>query len=284
MKRWILFLVVLFIAGSVFGAGLQEERTITLLHGGNPDLGGWTRYDDAAERMRADFPGVTVEMLQIDLSTGSALTMVALNAAGDTPNIYVDFIGRVSESLVSEFALPLNGYIRDLDQYVDLSPYTRDGKVLGLPDVGGAQGMAVNMEIMREIGFTPTWDWTIEDFLKMAELVKQKYGGEKWATGMFAANQSGDYLINNWFASFGAEYYADGYAITTIDKGGAKAYEFFQTLVRNGYIPPDAATLTDDDYVLQWARGELAATAFFPAWIKPYFDTVFSNGTGKPFD
>lgn len=305
-RKWALFLVALLLAGSAFG---QEERTITLLHGGDPDLGGWTRYTDAAERMQADYPGVTVEMLQVDLSDGSTLTMDALNAAGDAPNVYVDFIGRVSKSLVPEYALDLNGYIRDLDQYVDLKPYTRDGAVLGLPDAGGAQGMAVNMDLMREIGFTPTWDWTVEDFLKMAELVKQHefvkveivepgffgrlFGRKpkeirtpvaKYATGMFAANQSGDYLINNWFATFGAEYYADGYDYTTIAEGGAKVYEFFQTLVRNGYIPPDSATLTDDDYVLQWARGELAATAFFPAWVKPYIDTVVANGTGKPFE
>ena len=44
----------------------------------------------------------------------------------------------------------------------------------------------------------------------MAELVKQKYNGKKFATGMFAANQSGDYLLNNWFASFGVSFYKNG--------------------------------------------------------------------------
>jgi ABC-type glycerol-3-phosphate transport system substrate-binding protein len=142
--------------------------------------------------------------------------------------------------------------------------------------------MAINLDLMKEIGFTVKPDWTIKDFLYMAELVKQKYGGKKWATGMFAANQSGDYLINNWFESFGVKWYEGNYDKATISKnGGAKVYEFYQTLVKNGYVPPNSAMLTDDDYVIQWAKGDLAATAFFPAWAAPYFDTVIKQGLVK---
>ena len=147
--------------------------------------------------------------------------------------------------------------------------------------------MCINLDIMKEIGYTVPANWTINDFLKMAELVKEKYHGKKWATGMFAANQSGDYLMNNWFESFGAHYYSNGnYDKSTIaDTGGDKAFTFFQTLVKNGYVPPNASTLSDDDYAAQWMVGDLAATAFFPNWTAGYFQTAISQGLiKKPFN
>jgi ABC-type glycerol-3-phosphate transport system substrate-binding protein len=142
------------------------------------------------------------------------------------------------------------------------------------------------MDIMKDIGYSIPDDWTIQDFMTMAEKVKQKYNGKKWATGMFAANQSGDYLINNWFAAFGAKFYDGDYTKTVIkSSGGAKAYAFFQELVKKGYIQPNSATLTDDDYALSWSKGELAATAFFEPWTTVYFKSAIEQGLiEKPFE
>ena len=226
-----------------------------------------------------------MEYLPLDLSDGSTLTMDALLAAGDPPNIYVDYIGRASKYLVPDFSLDLSQYIdTSVYQPSALAPFMRDGQLLGLPQPGGAQAMAVNLEIMDEIGYTVPDRWTIDDFLEMAALVRDYYDGEKWATGMFAGNQSGDYLINNWFAAFGVEKYAEGYDHTTIQNGGAEVYEFFQTLVREGFVPPGSATLVDDDYVIQWAVGDLAATAFFEGWTEPYFNSVIAQGLrDEPF-
>jgi len=292
MKRTLLLLLVSMLALPLFAGGATEEVEpieIVVLHGGGQPLTdqAWeTTFAYAVDMWQAEYPEGTVAERRIDLSDGSTMTMDALLAAGQAPNIYDDYVGRVSKYLVPEFALDLSEHL-DLSAYLDgvLTPYTRDGAVLGLPRPGGAQGMAINLEIMRDIGYDPAFDWTIKDFLQMAALVRNHYDGEKFATGMFAGNQSGDYLINNWFAAFGVEKYADGYEYTTIDQGGAQVYEFFQHLVRQEYVPPGAATLVDDDYVIQWAKGDLAATAFFPGWTKPYFDTVISQGLrDEPFD
>ena len=280
MKRTIFTITVVLFAMTLFGAGQREAQRITVLHAPEGEL---SVMNYAAEKLREDFPDVEVELLTVDLSDGSTLTMDALLAAGSAPNVYVDYIGRVSKYLRPEYALALDDYIRDIDQYIPsaLAPYRRDGTLYGLPQPGGAQGMAVNMELMEEIGFTPTFDWTVTDFLEMAELAKD-HG--YWATGMFAANQSGDYLINNWFPVFGAEWYAGGYERTTIDRAGADVYTFFQDLVINEYVPPNAAALTDDDYVIQFASGQIAATAFFPGWLDPYFSTVIEQGMiDEPF-
>ena len=286
MKKLVLVLLALTLTVGVFAGGQEEKPQITVLHAPEGPPFSVTQY--ATEKLKADFPDVEVVLMQVDLSDGSTLTMDAMLAAGTPPNVYIDYIGRASKYIVGEYALALNDRVRDIDQYQEgiLEPYTRNGFIYGLPAPGSAQGMAINLEIMDEIGYEVPWNWTIDDFLEMAELVKQHYNGEKWATGMFAANQSGDYLINNWFAAFGADWYGSDYADVTIASiEGERTYQFIQTLVVNGYVPPGAATLTDDDYVIQWAKGDIAATAFFPNWTAPYFTTVIEQGLrDEPFD
>ena len=256
LEKMIALALMVFLGYIVFGEGTQETTKkpveITFLHSGDTDFTaelGATKFDYALAKLKADFPDAKVDMIKLDLSDGSTLTMDAMLAAGQAPNVYQDTIVRSSKYMVPEYAMPLDGLIRDIDKYDPraLEPYRRGGKLLALPIPGGAQGMAVNLEIMADIGYTVPGRWTVDDFLTMAKLVKDKYHGQKWATGMFAGNQSGDYLINNWFASFGVKYYSAGdYSHSTIaETGGAKVYEFFQKLVKNGYVPPNSATLVD---------------------------------------
>jgi len=287
MKRVFIVALCLLFTVSAF------SQTITVLT--EPE----TKFDESTgipsyhayveSLLKKDYPNVKVKWLTLDLSDGSTLTMDALLAAGTPPNVYVDSMVRASKYMVPEYALPLDNYIRDLDKYYpsSLEMFRVNGKLLALPMTGSAQGMAVNLDMMKEIGYTVPDNWTIDDFLKMAELVKQKYNGKKWATGMFAANQSGDYYINNWFASFGANWYNNkNYDKAVVaDNGGAKVYEFYQTLVKNGYVPPNCATMNDDEYIEQWALGNLAASAFFPHLCKPFFESVIKQGLiDKPFN
>jgi ABC-type glycerol-3-phosphate transport system substrate-binding protein len=282
MKRILLILLALSLT---FSLGAQR---ITMLHNGDALFGETTLFKTAIASLTRDFPGVKVEQILIDTSDGSTLTMDAQLAAGTPPNVYIDSMVRVSKYIVPEFALPLDGLVRDLDKYNPgmLDQFRRGGKVMALPQPSSAQGMCINLDMMRDIGYTVPKDWTVDDFLKMAKLVKQRYGTEKWATTLFAGNQSGDYLLNNWFASFGVQFYAKGnYDKSVIaDTGGAKVYRFYQDLVRAGYVPPHAATLNDDDYAAAWSVGKIAAGAFFPAWTTPYLKTAMDQGLIKePF-
>lgn len=276
------FLIPLFLVCAV-GAFAQ----LTVLHSGDVSIDGTSLFGKAEQIFHEKYPGVKVDWIKLDLSDGSTLTMDAMLAAGTAPNVYIDNLVRGSKYMIPEYAMDLSK-IGGLDKFNEgvLVPYTRGGKLLGLPQPGSGQGMLINLDVMKEIGFTVKDDWTIADFLTMAEKVKQKYQGKKWATGMFAANQSGDYLINGWFASFGVSFYKGDYNTSTIaDTGGAKVYEFFQTLAKNGYIPPNAATLNDDDYCLEWSKGNFAATAFFPSWTKDYLaSAVAQNLIKEPFN
>jgi len=274
VKKSFLFLM-LVLSMSIFA------QNITVLHAGDTILGDTTHFKMAEKMLLADYPSAKVTWVKIDLSNGSTLTMDAMLAAGTAPNIYFDTMVRASKYMVPEFALPLDKVIRDTNKYGKgvLAPYTKNGKLMALPTIGGAQGMLINLNIMKEIGYTIPKDWTIKEFLIMAEKVKKFYGGKKWATGMFAANQSGDYLLNAWFASFGVSFYKPGSYDTSIiaDTGGAKVYEFYQLLAKNGYIPPNAASLNDDDYALEWQKGNIAATAFFPNWTAGYFKSAIDQ-------
>lgn len=256
-------------------------QNITVLHGGDTVIGDTTHFKMAEKMLLADYPSAKITWMKIDLSNGSTLTMDAMLAAGTAPNIYMDTMVRASKYMVPEFALPLEKVIRDTNKYGKgvLAPYTKNGKLMALPTPGGAQGMLINLNIMKEIGYSIPKDWTIKEFLVMAEKVKKFYGGKKWATGMFAANQSGDYLLNAWFASFGVSFYKPGSYDTSIiaDTGGVKVYEFYQLLTKNGYIPPNAAALNDDDYALEWQKGNIAATAFFPNWTAGYFKSAIDQ-------
>lgn len=291
MKKLLTMMLMLAMITTLWANGTTETEEpieISILHSGSailPGIGDEMQY--AIDKTKEDFPTATFDNQMIDLADGSAITMTAYLAAGRAPNVYIDTLVRSSAYIRADFALPLDGLVRDLDQYSSdtLAPYRRNGALLALPRPGNAQGMAVNLDLMADIGYTVPDNWTIDDFLEMCALIEAKYPGKKWGTGMFAANQSGDYLVNNWFASFGVDYYKAGdYSKTTIkETGGEKVHAFFQLLAQKGYIPPGAADLTDDDYVLNWARGELGATAFFQLWIKPYFDVVAEQGY-KPFN
>jgi ABC-type glycerol-3-phosphate transport system substrate-binding protein len=286
MKKFLAIIFSLVLAVGLFAAPV----TITVLSSG---YGAWPDGTDgwkvATAMLHKDFPDVKVDLLQMNLASGSSLSMDAMLAAGTPPNIMFDNMVRASKYMVPEFALDLNKYIRDIGYYDKniLAEYTRNGALLGLPIPAHTQGMCINTDIMKEIGYTVKWDWTTDDYLKMCDLVKQKYKGKKFGTMLFAANQSGDYLLHNWFEAFGAHYYLNqDYDNATIAKtGGAKTYEFYQTLVKNGYVPPNASTLNDDDYCLEWSKGNIAAIGFFDPWTYTYIKSAVDQKLiDKPFN
>jgi ABC-type glycerol-3-phosphate transport system substrate-binding protein len=294
--RRILLVAVLFCAAiSIFAEPVRETPTspkLSVLWSGAQALpDGYTiTVSDIAEALtRRAYPGTVVEYTLADMSSGADKSMRAAVAAGTPPSVYIDTFVRSASYLRPDFALDLRGYMPDLADYVPgaLDGVTRGGAVLGLPLPGDAQSMAVNLDIVRAVGFAPKdWNtWTIAEFLELAEKVRVKYGGTKYVTGLFAGNQSGDYLIRNWAASFGAEFFKGGdYSKTAINTPQGKAMlDFFLLLQTKGYVRPDWITQVDDDYVIDWAKGDLAAAPFFFSWIEPYFKTI-EDGGGKRFD
>lgn len=297
--RYLLMLVLAIVTilgvwseGTKETSAVEKPMTLKVTVSGQPGAPEGYTYGIqmvAEALLQRRYPGTKVEYTIADTSTGADKTVAAQNAAGTPPDVYIDSWVRASAYLRADWALDLRGYMTDLDDYLPgaLDGTTRNGAILGIPQPGGAQAMAVNLEICREVGFEPAdWQtWTIDEFLQLGELVKQKYGGKKWVTGLFATTQSGDYLIRNWAAAFGANFYEGGdYTKTTINTPqGRQLLEFFAMLTQRGYVRSDWISRTDSDYVMEWAGGELATAPFFFGWIEQYFQTVEQAG-GKRFD
>ncbi len=286
-KRNFFVLLALLVAVAGFSTPVVEEviTEITFLSTQNYEGNEMVRY--AVDKFHEDYPGVEVRTLMLDLSTGSTMTMDALHEADLRPNIYWDHPSRVSKFMIPGYAFPLDDAIRDLDQYNDgtFDLYRKDGVLYGMPLQGNPNAMAINLNIMADIGYTVPDNWTIDDFLEMCELVKQFYGGEKFGTMMYAKTMSGDYQINTWWGAFGARLFAPGdYSRTTIrETGGAKVHEFYQTLQREGYIEPDSAMLDDGYSFGAFGEGKYAAIPFFGSSVGHYMGLAVDRGF-EPFE
>ena len=291
MRKRMLMLILLLLAIAGFA---QEKMEIVLL---GPDINrfanakGYTGQvigETQSEKIRVLFerahPNVKLKYLLIDFSTGATLSMDALIAAGTPPDVYDDYLGKSSKYMVPEYALDLKKYLPDLDDYRPgaLDPLTRNGKLLGLPKPGNYQAMCLNLTLLKKAGYVVPNNWTTDDFLVMAEKVKA-LNSKAWATGMFAENQSGDYLSMNWMSSFGGRLYKSGdYSKTTLDTpAGLETFRWWKMLLDKGYIQKESAVLDDDDYAAMWSQGQYAATAFFPGWISIYFKNAKGQGLIK---
>ena len=267
MKRLILFLLFFMLSFTLFGAAQADLLVVS--NRGTED------HERAVALFNEKYPGKTVEFFAPKLEDGSTVTMDSRIMAGDTTHVLIEYMGRVGKYATVEMALNFDDYITDQDDFLPGkldTLRTPDGALRALPLTGGAFGMAVNLRMLDEIGFGgfDFDDWTLADFLYMAEAVKQTYGGDKWVTGLFFGHRSGDYLWMNWLSTFGAEMYAGGdYSKTTIDsEAGRNVFTFWKYLHTNGYVRKDAAILLDDDYLGDMGKGNYLMTAYVPGWLE----------------
>lgn len=271
MKRILLSLVLLFTLTLLFATGKIEiipeaaaqPEKITIL--GNMLSGQPLGNVLTAEAKKAN---IDITFIEEDITTGSTISMDALIAAGKTPEIYNAFIGRACKYMVTEFALPLNRFA-DRVKANYLGAFYRGEDLLGIPLDVSNQGLCVNLDMLDSIGYALPADGniTVDQFLEICELVKQKLPGV-YGTALFAKSQSADYLYMNWFASFGAEMFKKGdYSRVTINSpAGVETAAFFRLLYKKGYVPPDSPTLVDDNAVLLFWTGKVAMFAEYPGW------------------
>lgn len=283
MKKTLLILIALCIVLPAFGLELtylSSGQTIYVDKPGPIDT-------DIIATFEKTHPGVTVRPILVDLSTGSTMTADALIASGQAPDVYSDFGGRSGRFVIPEYALDLTPYLSraERDDYIPslLALTTKGGKILALPLSMWAHGFAVNTDILASAGYTLPTSWTTTDFLAMAEKVKAK---GKYATILFAKNQSSDAWWMDWFAAFGAVQFANAdYSKTRLNSPqGIAALNFLKLLVDKGYVPPGPPELDDDIALEQWARGNIVGlemqSGHAPPSIKSAVDQKLLD---KPF-
>jgi len=134
--------------------------------------------------------------------------------------------------------------------------------------------MGLNLDLLKEAGYTVPKNWTTDDFLAMCKAVAKLPG--KYGTALFAKNQSADYLWMNWFGCFGAKVFTGGdYSKTTLNSPqGIATVAFLGNLVHEGYAPKDSSDLWDDAAIELWQKGLVAAMPIRPDWIGGYMKTA----------
>ena len=292
-RKLIALLLFAVLVLPAFGEGQKDGMVLTALMGGDTkwpegykDTEGYPSLEAKLITKFSEETGVVVRRKLIDLTTGSTMSMDALLAAGIPPDIYADFAGRVSKYMVPEYALDLKPYFKDMDDFVPsvLATTTRNGKVLAVPQPSWGVALAVNEDILAKAGYKIPADWTIDEFLKAAEAIKKNVPGA-YVTALFAKNQSSDQWWMPWFYAFGARVYNPGdYSKTVLNQPKAvAALRFFQTLVDNGYVPPNPESVDDDIALDLFARGKIAFLAMQVAHTGAVDSAVKQGLLDKPF-
>lgn len=292
-RKLVALVLLAVLAVPAFAGGQKDKMELTLLYG--PD----TKWPDGYKQTEG-YPsietkvigkfmaetGAVVQRKLLDLSSGSTMSVDALVAAGIPPDVYADFAGRVAKYMVPEYALPLNDYIKDLDDFVPsvLETVTRGGKVMALPQTSWGVAMVVNDDLLAQAGYTMPAEWTTDEYLKAAELIKKNVPGA-YAGILFTKNQSSDQQWMPWFYAFGARVYAPGdYSKTIINTPKAlETLKFWQKLVANGYVPAEPQNWDDDMALELWAKGKIAFMAMQVGHTLAMDSAVKQGLLAKPF-
>jgi ABC-type glycerol-3-phosphate transport system substrate-binding protein len=258
MKRWIIVLLVLclFIPAIALGEAKKDEGPIdiVMVHG----FGDYYKF--IWDRFEAEHPEAQV----VYVPKGSGVVAVdVLLAAKEPPNLFFSTPGGVGKFLIPGFALALNEEnIPEIGQFKEgaLDPYIRDGKVYALPVTVAVNAFAINLTLAEKVGFdVPDRDYlTIDEFVTFSKLIKDSGIPDTFGTAIWAANTGSQGVTFQWFASFGATFFENSdYTKTTINSPeGLQALKFMKYMLDEGFIPPEAGVLDDDEGLALFARGE----------------------------
>ena len=258
-KMTILVCILFLASGLLFAKGEQEETKkpekieLVLVHGYA------SYYQVVMDQFEADYPNAVINWVPKGSNTSAADVLIKV---GKPPNVFMSTPGDVGRFLMPGFALELtDDNIANLDDYRPgvLDIYIRDGQILALPVAIAVNAMNINLSLAEQVGFkVPDRDYlTIAELIEFSRLIKLR-GPEGTYGTAFHLNNGGSQGVNmNWFASFGAELFGDGYEKTTINTQAAvDTLEFIKYMIDNEYASPDALVLDDDEALNRWAQGK----------------------------
>ncbi|MVO99597.1 ABC transporter substrate-binding protein [Paenibacillus lutrae] len=150
-------------------------------------------FEDVLKEVEGKVPGLKFEPEGVDEVVNRDTKLKAEMAAGNPPKIFELFGGADTKNYAkTNNLLDLTPILKELnltDSFVDLSEFTVDGKVYGLPTAGYVQGVFYNKKIFKDNGVEVPK--TYAEFLKVAETLKGKGvtplalgGNEAWALNM----------------------------------------------------------------------------------------------------
>ena len=279
MKSKLIFVVMLLVAVLAFAGSGGEKGDVEWVEQEGPvKIGLWGGADypmnpDNPDSMMfyTDFVlgGMDVELTWYTDAAEEDHPIMGAIAAGDPPDIYLDYLGRTSQFANSQYALdiaPLVGQeVLDLYEPSYLDMMNKGGVQYGLVTTGWISVMIVNTTLLERVGMLDVIEdgrWTIEEFTEASRRVRA-LGDDYWGYLMFALNTGGDYWHMGFLPSFGANLYENNQAVISSPEG-LEALQWYKDYVDEGLAPPGAAALDETAHQAMWQTGKMLATARSP--------------------
>ena len=244
------------------------EGTISMMHWGDD----YERqmYEDVINRYMELVPGVTVEQLYVPGDYYTKLQTLA--ASNQMPDLYWVAEGRTAEYASTGYMMDLAPVLADypaiLEGYAEgaLVYGQYNGTQYALPKDFTGYCMFINEDMFAEAGLeVPTSDWTMDEYLELAEKLTVKAGDRTVQYGTAVSNYRADWI--NFMGNFDAAWFKDGKSNIS-DPNAIKGLSYQVALVENGWAPTPGVTEEGEDRL--FITGQLAMYAS-GRWVMPSF-------------
>lgn len=225
---------------------------------------------DVVKTTESQVPGLKFELDGVDDVVNRDQKLKAEMAAGNPPPIFNLFGGDDTRNYAKAGRLldltPILAELGLKDKFMNLSEFTVDGKVHGLPDAGFVEGFFYNTKMFADAGVQvpKTWD----EFLKVNEALKAKGytpiamgggGGDGWVINM---------VVNTLFVRLGGTQIQENFAKGTskwTDAPVVEAFKKLEEMKQNGYIDKNVIAMRYPDGQAKFYTGQ-AAMLFDGSW------------------
>ncbi|TLS48663.1 extracellular solute-binding protein [Paenibacillus antri] len=230
--------------------------------------------DDVVAATEAEIPGLTFELDGVEDQVNRFTKLPAEMAAGNPPKIF-DLFGGTGDALKYAAAgrlLDLTPILAELgigDKFLNLSQFTLDGKVYGLPIGGNTEGFYYNQAMFEQYGIAPPKTW--EELEAAAETLKSN------GVTPFAMGSKGAWvplmMVNTMIGRYAGPESINGFL-----SGSAKwnspevvaAFAKYKEWVDKGYFTKGELGLEYADMLNQFVTGK-AGMMFDGSWRSSVF-------------
>jgi raffinose/stachyose/melibiose transport system substrate-binding protein len=230
--------------------------------------------DDVVKKTEAEIPGLKFELDGVEDQVNRFTKLPAEMAANNPPKIF-DLFGGAGDALKYAKAgrlLDLTSIITELgikDKFVNLSQFSLDGKVYGLPIGGSSEGFYYNVPMFEKYGIKPPTTW--DELTAAAETLK-KNGITPIAMGSKGA------WVPNMLVNTLIGRYAGPDIVTQLPAGTKKwsdpevvaALTTYQDWEKKGYFTKGELGLEYPDMLNQFVTGK-AGMMFDGSWRSSVF-------------
>ncbi len=242
--------------------------------------------DDVVKKTEAEVPGLKFELDGVEDQVNRFTKLPAEMAAGNPPKIF-DLFGGAGDALKYAKAgrlLDVTSIIEELgiaDKFLNLSQFTLDGKVYGLPIGGSTEGFFYNIPLFEQYSVKVPTTW--EELVAAAETFKQN------GITPFAMGSKGAWvplmMVNTLIGRYAGPEAIDGFPAGTHAWNSPEvtaAFAKYEEWVKKGYFTKGELGLEYADMLNQFVTGK-AAMMFDGSWRSSVFKDPGQAGelTGK---